>query len=195
MFGSMTASEESVFECFLITFNLFSDQNTVFSIQMAANAMLTFRFIDLHSTTILTFSLQSKKLEPACQVTMAPLDPALLSPQAIASYLDKIQTKSMQQGACRVWQGPLGGQTYPKMRVRVPGHGYPQYRVHQIVLTLNRQVVLNTPNHEVSHLCHDKKCVEVTHLEYEPKVVNVQRNSCVTEGHCLGHGPHQNCLL
>ncbi len=131
---------------------------------------------------------------------MAPLDTTAIQEERKVYYLQKILNSTVQQGphGCRVWQNPVGGNGYPRMRITlVAGGGSSQYSVHQVVLACSTGTVLDRPFFEVSHLCHNKLCVEVTHLTYEPKVVNVQRRNCVAEGHCFGHQGQDSpdCLL
>ncbi len=110
-------------------------------------------------------------------------------------YLAKIAQKSVDVGACRIWQGGVGGSDYPRMRVSHPHAGSTQFGVHQIVYSLHFNVSLDTPYFDVSHICHRKHCVKAEHLVYESKAVNSQRNVCVQEGLCMGHGDSPNCIL
>ena len=49
---------------------------------------------------------------------------------------------------------------------------------------------------EVSHLCHNKRCVNVRHLTVEEHTKNESRNQCVQAGRCVSDAAHSPpCLL
>jgi len=48
-----------------------------------------------------------------------------------------------------------------------------------------------TNGYEISHLCHERRCVNPEHLTYEPKLANQQRQECLKFSMC----PHTpRCL-
>ena len=49
--------------------------------------------------------------------------------------------------------------------------------------------------YEISHLCHNKNCIQIEHLQLEPKSVNMSRKMCVSGRQCIGHGQYPPCLL
>ena len=48
---------------------------------------------------------------------------------------------------------------------------------------------------EASHLCHKRRCYNPEHLVLEDRGKNKERDSCVAEGQCRGHGDSPKCLL
>ena len=91
-----------------------------------------------------------------------------------------------------VWIGGHNGRGYPQMRVGKhletrmgitcminPAH---------IMYCLKHGIVLNTPQYEISHLCHAKSWINVEHINYEPRHVNKARQvSCAGKLVCTGH--------
>lgn len=48
---------------------------------------------------------------------------------------------------------------------------------------------------EASHLCHNPRCILLSHLNWEPKSVNAAREKCRQDGKCCQHEGFPNCLL
>lgn len=52
---------------------------------------------------------------------------------------------------------------------------------------------------DISHLCHDKLCMNPDHLSHEPWPVNQGRKRCKTIGECAGHThdgvKYEACIL
>lgn len=46
---------------------------------------------------------------------------------------------------------------------------------------------------QVSHLCHNKLCCNIEHLEVEDAELNNSRTRCKNHGYCMGHDP--KCIL
>ena len=135
---------------------------------------------------------------PVPPVAPRYLDPTQLTEESKAAYLLKVDLSSVPhpQGQCRLWTKGVGGSGYPRMRVKVAGRvGSIQYGVHQVVYALNSGTALNLPLHDVSHRCHNRLCVNMDHLSYEPKVVNAQRNPCRELNQCRGHLPFLPCIF
>lgn len=62
-------------------------------------------------------------------------------------------------------------------------HTTVHYNYLHIKLRANNIVPLR-PGLEVSHLCHDRDCTDVTHIIYETRKDNNARNSCIHFGKC-----------
>ena len=91
--------------------------------------------------------------------------------------------------------------------MRNPFHGPDQpdrIGIHRLVYILNNlhkypTSKLNKRNEmgeilHVSHLCHSSLCVNIDHLTLESHTVNNERQSCKTQGQCIGiHTPP--CLM
>ena len=48
---------------------------------------------------------------------------------------------------------------------------------------------------EASHLCHVKWCYNPAHIVLESRELNQQRNGCLAERKCRGHGSAADCIL
>ena len=72
-----------------------------------------------------------------------------------------------------------------------PGQPRMTFYAHRLVYQLQNQL-LSLPIHlEVSHLCHNTKCVRIDHLNLETKEVNDDRRHCKNQGVCTrDHLPH-----
>lgn len=123
------------------------------------------------------------------------LDPRGMTEAATTGYLIKVDQHSVPHGQCRLWTGGLGGSDYPRMRLTTARRPSTQYGVHQIVYSLNFGIPLDRERHDVSHKCHNRLCVNIDHLSYEPRAINVNRNTCKEEHHCRGHGQFRQCIL
>ena len=94
---------------------------------------------------------------------------------------------------CKLWHGGFSTSGYARLMLTVPGWGTGYQPVHRLVYVLAGNT--EKKYHEMSHLCHRKKCIKISHLSHEPRHVNQQRNICKPEGHCFGHGDFANCIL
>ena len=68
-------------------------------------------------------------------------------------------------------------------------------RVHRLSYVLHAGPIDNDVRVHVSHLCHNKACIDHTHLSLEPAATNAQRQLCVDGKHCLGHVGYSNCIF
>ena len=50
-------------------------------------------------------------------------------------------------------------------------------------------------NYDVSHLCHLKSCVKISHLNHESRSTNLKRRQCDKDGECVGHDGLPDCLF
>ena len=48
---------------------------------------------------------------------------------------------------------------------------------------------------DISHLCHLRSCVKLTHLNAETRKINNQRKNCVKSKKCFGHDNQPDCLF
>lgn len=110
-----------------------------------------------------------------------------------ASLQVRIAAGCTLSGACQVWQKSCNGSGYPQIKVSVRGWGCKPVQVHQLVFLMYSGII--PPSHQVSHICHNKKCVELAHLSAEPPAVNCQRNTCLREQQCFGHSGWPDCLF
>ena len=84
-----------------------------------------------------------------------------------------------------------------------PKNGYPRMRLEyleevmgitcgispaHILYAIRHNIVLNDETKDLSHLCHETRCISPNHVNYEPKAVNTQRRDiCVKKRICDGH--------
>lgn len=94
---------------------------------------------------------------------------------------------------CFIYRGEVMG-GYPSLRVTFRGRRI-RLRVHRLTFyLLNNAEPLNCSMH-VSHLCHEKLCINIEHLSYEPNAINCQRNLCYEENKCFGHQGYKHCII
>ena len=92
---------------------------------------------------------------------------------------------------CHIWGG---AGVYGRKRVTINGKSF-RVGAHTLSFFLSHEEVETDPGLEVSHLCHQKKCVRPDHLSMETKSTNNRRKQCVADGTCSGHGNFANCIL
>ena len=127
-------------------------------------------------------------------------DPRLVSNIEKEEIIAKVDKYTVRNGECLDWTRSCNGHGYPQFRLGKkfdPRFGPGPYNPGHIMFSLSHNCVLNRVDFEMSHLCHNKKCVEVRHFNYEPKWVNLQRKICTdpTIHICQGHQDHPKCLL
>lgn len=95
-----------------------------------------------------------------------------------------------QNGECRIWTGSTGRNgCYGVIHVRYPNAPrWTKVYVHRLAYMICYRVpCVHIEGYDVSHLCHNSKCINVHHLSLEPHGFNNSRQTCVNVGHCLGH--------
>ena len=48
---------------------------------------------------------------------------------------------------------------------------------------------------DISHLCHKRSCVKLSHLNHESRAINNARKHCLKALSCAGHDPEPDCLF
>jgi len=48
---------------------------------------------------------------------------------------------------------------------------------------------------DISHICHNKVCVNPNHLSHEPHEINMERERCKEKGVCKRHGCYNSCIF
>ena len=93
---------------------------------------------------------------------------------------------------CWEWSGCTNGR-YGKVHLTIGGDSMWVSAHRASYMAFNKKIDLN---HDISHLCHEKLCVNPAHLSHEPRHVNKRRNTCRRQGKpCTGHGTYKNCIL
>lgn len=115
---------------------------------------------------------------------------------------NKLEAKSERVGGlrgCVLWKGGVGSNGYGFIRVSWPEEGSKVERVHRVALMVEMRLTRSQfpgANLEVSHLCHEKLCVNPMHLSLEPHATNQERIHCMQQGVCSGaHHPHPRCIF
>ena len=86
---------------------------------------------------------------------------------------------------------PYKGHRYPRTSYRHNRKTFQPF-VHTFVYFVGNNLHPNgtRPGYEVSHLCHNKFCILLSHLTLEPKARNLYRRACNKRRSCYGHmGP------
>lgn len=99
---------------------------------------------------------------------------------------------------CVNWQGCVDRDGYGTKRITWPNGSCSLERTHRLSFMLHHKLLRNEIPRlndaglelDVSHLCHNKACINPLHLVLEPHSVNVSRTYCVVRGSCCGeHNP------
>jgi hypothetical protein len=88
---------------------------------------------------------------------------------------------------CILYTGRKTKSGYTVIDVRLPGHSrFVPMNVHRLRYMIHTHCIqLNPENYHVSHLCHTKTCVSISHLSLEPPHVNNSRQNCLSQQRCL----------
>ena len=122
-------------------------------------------------------------------------------PDAFAKdYLDRIikKTEKSLNNTCILYTGRKTKSGYTVIDVRLPGHSrFVPMNVHRLRYMIHTCCIqLNPKNYHVSHLCHTKSCVNISHLSLEPPHVNNSRQNCLSQPRCLkNHMPFSDCII
>ena len=99
-----------------------------------------------------------------------------------------------EHGGCLIWRKTSKNiNQYGK----IPYNGDSIY-VHRLVYYSKHPLPLQSSDEEVSHICHKKRCVQITHLVAETRSENSLRKSCSkSETGCLGKTRHNGppCIV
>ena len=115
------------------------------------------------------------------------------------------------EGTCHIWQGRFKKKSKKKTS-RYPIHTFrylitengvtrrkrADHYVQHVVWFLRHGTVPVKDALEVSHLCHDSRCLNVAHLTLEPGDINKERyRKCVKDGQrlCQGHPGFLDCIF
>lgn len=105
-----------------------------------------------------------------------------------------LSDKSAPYGECVVWTGPTDKYGYGIHRVIVGGKRL-KLLVHRLAYFIEKSPIELSPCIHVSHLCHNKLCINLDHLSYESNSVNNARKVCQANGECTGHRGFRRCIF
>ena len=99
---------------------------------------------------------------------------------------------------CLIWQGcckKSGPTPYGMVKAKFPDGIWRALHAHKLMFLIHKQIVSVDEGLEVSHLCHQPKCLNIEHLSLEPHDINNERQMCVNRGKCVGHMGFNDCRL
>ena len=112
--------------------------------------------------------------------------------------LKKIEknTENSENG-CILYTGRMSKTGYGVIDVRFPGKTrHVPIHTHRARYMIEMKKVKLTPSEfHVSHLCHNRICVNILHLSFEPAHVNNSRQNCFSEKRCTKHCPYPECIF
>lgn len=128
-------------------------------------------------------------------------DPNKLTQAQKEELIARVESRTELQEGCMVWQGMARKHGYPQMKLgahiaKVTGSPNKAYNPARILYSVHHsEILFKYSNNRLSHLCHNKLCCSIEHLTLEPLAINIQRNTCMREGTCVGHGNQPNCKI
>lgn len=96
--------------------------------------------------------------------------------------------------SCHIWYGSKNADGYAIIRVMFREKRQ-TFTVHRLQYFLANNCTFLDSSYHVSHLCHNKLCINIDHLSLEPAHINVERNTCKNSRACKGHNAFKNCIL
>ena len=120
---------------------------------------------------------------------------------ALALALSKKSEKNYGNYDCIVWVGALEHGVYGKKVMNWPDGTRTLERAHRLSYMLDKRILkenlpLFSPNGDlldISHLCHNPKCIKPEHLILESHSINIERIFCRRTKQCTNN--HLPCCL
>jgi hypothetical protein len=112
------------------------------------------------------------------------IDPASLDQNKTMTH---ISDNCERNGNCLIWIKCTNSSGYPQMKIKFLDGSRKLTLVHRIVYAVSHNVILGQASEQkmqVSHLCHESRCVSIDHLVLEPSAINNDRRSCFLHGFC-----------
>jgi hypothetical protein len=100
-------------------------------------------------------------------------------------FITILERSAIQNNHCIRWTGEFDKENYPQLRITFRGRRM-RIRAHRLVYYLRVNFFLD-PDLHVSHLCHNRYCININHLNYEGVGMNNERKTCLSERRCMGH--------
>jgi hypothetical protein len=107
-------------------------------------------------------------------------------------HIFSVDATVTERGCHELQKAKLNAKGYPDLRITIPGLGQKHlYAARLMYMCYHRNFQIDG---DVSHLCHNRICVNIHHLVNEPRSINLNRKECKRDGVCTQlHTPH--CLL
>ena len=111
----------------------------------------------------------------------------------VQKYWQKLRQNSALSlnGQCVLWSGWTDKDSYGRINVKIENQ-WKTTGVHILAFILGNNVSLESiAGNDISHLCHNRSCVQPNHLSCESRDTNHSRTACVNTNmrSCLLH-PH-----
>ena len=125
-----------------------------------------------------------------------------MSFQEREQILDKLENyvavpTSNNAHGCIHWQWKLDKSGYPRMNItlkdKVPSTNLSVHRLAYFMC--HPEHITRATGKHISHLCHQRTCINPNHLVMESNTLNSSRNRCQNTGICEGHKHRKQCLL
>ena len=106
------------------------------------------------------------------------------------------------RSGCLLWVGGSSStsqirrlcSSYPQVKFTEKGSVH-TYSAHEVCYFFSTGQVPIRNVIDISHLCHNLRCVRFTHLTREPHNVNMERLTCKRTRYCHGHGDLPSCIF
>ncbi len=132
-------------------------------------------------------------------------NPDIVSDRVKEDILHKINENSEIQddSGCIHWTKSTSSAGYPHMKLGKPLNTIfkdKPYNPGHLKYNFAKHIILNWNTFHMSHRCHNKICINVDHLSYEPASVNKSRDFCkmakaCSENHGFEGEKYRNCIL
>ncbi len=125
-------------------------------------------------------------------MSQTQFDPSLYTVQEIEHIKGSILQKSTLDSVtgCRLWTAQSYQGRYPQKKIKFHNQGWKPMYAHRVVYAIYSMETIGAPDQQdyhVSHLCHNKRCVQFLHLTFEHISVNGLRKACAAKQSCLKH--------
>ncbi len=98
---------------------------------------------------------------------------------------------------CMLWKGAVKHpeNKYGIFQIKFPGKDSKCLHAHRALFMIYHGISSIERYSDISHLCGNSLCMQISHLSLEPHFVNCQRKTCHEFHVCHGHGDYAKCLL
>ena len=97
--------------------------------------------------------------------------------------LEQKRLSVVNGGQCVLWTGGLK-RGYGRITKKINGYKHDLF-VHQVVwMATQSPTQTSTNGKKISHLCHEKRCINRQHIVVEPMSVNNKRRECNRKKEC-----------
>ena len=125
---------------------------------------------------------------------MAKFFDHLPAAELVSKLKENILEHSAVSNKCVTWTGNIDKYGYGYIRFTVDGRRL-KVRAHRLQFFLADPIIPLHPAMHVSHLCHEKLCVNLAHLSYEPAGLNNSRQGCYLDQGCKHHHGFKDCIF